>query len=152
MSVEISVMTYGHPLWDETISFAENCSWKAGPHLAKMMRNKEFLETERVFAASEGDEIIGYCTFAKKDELPDDSEYTPFIGFVFVDEECRGKRVSERMINAASDYARSIGYEKIYIMSGEHGLYEKYGFVKISDFKTVYGTEDQLFQKTLGME
>ena len=37
MSVAISVMTYGHPLWDKTISFAENCSWKAGPYLAKMM-------------------------------------------------------------------------------------------------------------------
>ena len=45
MSVEISVMAYGHPLWDKTISFAENCSWKAGPYLAKMMRNKEFSET-----------------------------------------------------------------------------------------------------------
>lgn len=36
-----------------------------------------------------------------------------------------------------------------YIMSGEQGLYEKYGFVKMGDFKTRYGTEDQLFQKTL---
>lgn len=78
-----------------------------------------------------------------------DAPYTPFIGFVFVDERSRGERVSERMINAASDYARSIGYEKIYIMSGEQGLYEKYGFVKIGDFKTIYGTEDQLFQKGL---
>ena len=149
MSVEISVMTYGHPLWDKTISFAENCSWKAGSNLAKMMRNKEFSEAGRVLIAIEDDEIIGYCTFAMKDELPDDAEYTPFVGFVFVDEESRGKRASERMISAASDYARSIGYEKIYIMSGEQGLYEKFGFVKIGDFKTVYGTEDQLFQKTL---
>ena len=149
MSVEISVMTYGHPLWDKTISFADNCSWKARSYLAHKMRNKEFAETERVLVASEGEEIIGYSTFAKKDELPDDVEYTPFIGFVFVDERSRGKRVSERMINAASDYARSIGYEKIYIMSGEQGLYEKYGFVKIGDFKTIYGTEDQLFQKRL---
>ena len=113
------------------------------------MRNKEFSETERVIVASEGDKIIGYCTFAMKDELLDDVKFKPFIGFVFVDEKSRGKRVSERMINVASDYARSIGYEKIYIMSGEQGLYEKYGFVKIGDFKTVYGTEDQLFQKTL---
>ena len=28
--MEITVMTYGHPLWDETISFAEDCAWKAG--------------------------------------------------------------------------------------------------------------------------
>ena len=81
--------------------------------------------------------------------MPDDAPYTPFIGFVFVDEKSRGKRVSERMINVASDYARSIGYERIYIMSGEQGLYEKYGFEKIGDFKTVYGTENQLFQKKL---
>ena len=147
--MKISVMTYGHPLWENTITFAENCSWKAGTYLAKMMRNKEFSETERVIAASDGDAIIGYCTFTMKDELPDDAEYTPFIGFVFVDEGSRGKRVSERMINVASDYARSIGYERIYIMSGEQGLYEKYGFVKIGDFKTIYGDEDQLFQKGL---
>ena len=31
----------------------------------------------------------------------------------------------------------------------EEGLYEKYVFVKIGDFKTRYGTEDQLFQKSL---
>ena len=43
-----------------------------------MMRNKEFSETERVIVASEGDKIIGYCTFAMKDELPDDVKYTPF--------------------------------------------------------------------------
>ena len=92
--MEISVMTYGHPLWDKTISFAENCSWKAGAFLANMMRNKEFSETERVIAASEDGKIIGYCTFAMKDELPDDVEYSPFIGFVFVDEGSRGKRVS----------------------------------------------------------
>ena len=147
--MEISVMTYGHPLWDKTISFAENCSWKAGAFLANMMRNKEFSETERVIAASEDGKIIGYCTFAMKDELPDDVVYSPFIGFVFVDEGSRGKRVSEHMINAASDYARSIGYEAIYIMSGEQGLYEKYGFEKIGDFMTIYGSEDQLFQKVL---
>ena len=126
MSVEISVMTYGHPLWDKTISFADNCSWKAGSYLAHKMRNKEFSETERVLVASEGEEIIGYSTFAKKDELPDDAPYTPFIGFVFVDERSRGKRVSERMINAASDYARSIGYEITVISRGADVLVTDY--------------------------
>lgn len=27
-----------------------------------------------------------------------------------------------------------------YILSGEIGLYEKYGFVKIGDYKTIYGS------------
>lgn len=40
-------------------------------------------------------------------------------------------------------------FEKIYIMSGEIGLYEKYGFVKLGDYKTVYGSVDQLFVQTI---
>ena len=145
--MEITVITNGHPLWDQTISFAETCSWKAGPYLAKKMRNNEFAEVERVIVATENDSPVGYCTFSLKDELPEDSEYSPFIGFVFVDENCRGKRISEKMIAAALDYAESNGYETVYILSGESGLYEKYGFEKIRDVGTIYGTVDHLFQK-----
>lgn len=32
---EIYLMTAEHTYWKETISFAEKCSWKAGPFLAK---------------------------------------------------------------------------------------------------------------------
>ena len=145
--MEITVITNGHPLWDQTISFAETCSWKAGPYLAKKMRNNEFAEVERVIVATENDSPVGYCTFSLKDELPEDSEYSPFIGFVFVDENCRGKRLSEKMIAAALDYAESNGYETVYILSGESGLYEKYGFENIRDVGTIYGTVDHLFQK-----
>ncbi len=145
--MEITVITNGHPLWDQTISFAETCSWKAGPYLAKKMRNNEFAEVERVIVATENDSPVGYCTFSLKDELPEDSEYSPFIGFVFVDENCRGKRISEKMIAAALDYAESNGYETVYILSGESGLYEKYGFENIRDVGTIYGTVDHLFQK-----
>ena len=147
--MEIVIMTYEHSFWDKTVAFAETCSWKAGPYLARMMRNRAFRGPDRVIAAIEKDQVVGYCTFAEKDELPEDSGYTPFIGFVFVDEKSRGKRISEKMIAAASDYAKAIGYETIYLMSGEHGLYEKYGFEKIGDFKTIHETTDQLFQKKL---
>lgn len=147
--MEIVLMAYGHPLWEKTMAFAEQCSWKAGPYLAKMMRNHEFREPERVVAATEENEIVGFCTFSRKDELPEDCEYTPFIGFVFVDEGSRGKGISEKMIAAAADHAKAIGYDAIYLMSGEQGLYEKYGFEKIGDYQTIFGTVDQLFQKRL---
>ncbi len=90
--MEISVITNNHPLWDETILIAENCSWKAGPYLAQRMRNNEFEETERVIVAAENNKPVAYCTFSLRDELPETSEYTPFIGFLFVDETCRGKK------------------------------------------------------------
>ena len=53
------------------------------------------------------------------------------------------------MIHKVSAYARELGYEKIYIMSGEIGLYEKYGFQKLGDYETIYGSVDQLFVKSL---
>ena len=146
-AINIELMTFGHPLWNETISFADSCSWRAGHYLAERMSKNDFSETERVLVAIENEKIIGYCTFSLKDELPDDSPYSPFIGFMFVDEGSRGKRISERLINAAIDHARTVGHKTIYIMSGEQGLYEKYGFEKVGDFKTIYGSVDQLFQK-----
>ena len=87
-------------------------------------------------------------SFTENDELPEEYKFTPFIGFVFVDEPYRGKRLSELMIQSAILYARELGYEKIYIMSGEIGLYEKYGFEKLGDYETIYGSIDQLFVKS----
>ena len=148
--MEITLIHQGHPLWEKTIAYAESCPWRAGPFLAKMMRRNGFLPWERVVAAREDERIIGFCTFTGKDELPDTYPYSPFVGFVFVDEGYRGRRISERMIAAAAAYAKELNYETLYLMSGERGLYEKYGFEKIGDFLTIFGTTDQLFQKRLG--
>ena len=146
--LEIYEITQGHRYWNRTIDYAENCLWRAGKFLAEKMRNNEFLSWERVFVALINDRIVGYCTFAEKDELPDKYTFSPFIGFVFVDEKYRGNRISEKLIKKATDYAINLGYKKVYIMSGEKGLYEKYGFEKIGDFETVYNSVDQLFVKT----
>ena len=133
-------------LKDAVISYAENCSWGAGKELARLMREDGFKEWERVFAACENGEIAGFCTLTERDEMPPEYPSTPFIGFVFVDERFRGRRVSEKMIKSAIGYADEIGFEKVYIMSGEVGLYEKYGFTKIGDFETIYGGTEQLFE------
>ena len=138
-------MQKGHILWNKTISFAQSCSWKAGPYLAERMKENAFKDWERVVVAVEDETIVGYCTLSERDELPEEYEYSPFIGFVFVDERYRGKRISEKMIRQILSYAKSIGYRTVYIMSGEQGLYEKYGFEKIGDFHTIFGTTDQLF-------
>lgn len=147
--MEIRLIRQGHPLWEKTIVFARNCSWRAGPFLAKRMMDNGFLAWERVIVAADGENIAGYCTLSEKDELPDGYPFTPFIGFVFVDERYRGKRISEKMIGLALRYAKDLGYRTVYVMSGERGLYEKYGFMKMGDYETVYGTTDQLFQKAL---
>ncbi len=110
--------------------------------------NNDFDTWERVFIACVNGKVAGFCTFAEKDELPKEYQFTPFIGFVFVDEPYRGNRLSELMIQTAILYARELGYEKVYIMRGEIGLYEKYGFEKLGHYKTIYGSIDQLFVKS----
>lgn len=142
---EIDPMTRGHKYWDETVSLAEQCSWKAGPYLAEKMKRNEFAEWERVFAACADGKVAGFCTLTAKDEQPPEHEFTPFIGYVFVDEQYRDQRLSERMLQSATSYAHDLGYEKVYIMSGEIGLYEKYGFEKLGNYETIYGSVDQLF-------
>lgn len=143
--IKVYLMTEEHKCWKETISFAENCSWKAGSFLAKRMIENEFQEWERVCVICVNGELAGFSTFTENDELSEQYGFTPFIGFVFVDEKYRGRRLSERMIQSIISYAKGLEYEKIYIMSGEIGLYEKYGFVKLGDYETIYGTIDQLF-------
>ena len=60
-----------------------------------------------------------------------------------------GNRLSEQMVNAACNVAKEQGFSAIYLMSGEVRLYEKYSFTKVGDYKTIYGSVDQLFSKTL---
>ena len=143
--MEIHTMTNTHKKWERTAAFAEKCSWGAGKKLAELRRKDFFKDWERVFAAFEDDEPVGFCTLTEKDELDPKYPYTPLIGFVFVDEAHRGKRISEKMIGAVLEYAKTIGYDKVYIMSGEKGLYEKYGFSYMGDFESIYGGKDQLF-------
>lgn len=149
-NIEIHLMTASHELWKATADFALNCSWGAGGLLAKLMYENIFVEEERVLVALVDGKIAGFCTYSRKDELSDEYDFTPLIGFVFVDEKYRGNRLSEGLIQAACDYASDLGHQKIYIMSGEKGLYEKYGFKLLGMYKTIYGTEDQLFVKSIG--
>lgn len=150
--MEIYSMRQGHERWDETIAFAQKSEWSAGPYLAKMMRENRFLDWERVFAAFEDGQPVGYCDFTEYDEMPKENGFSPFIGFVYVDKAHRGHRISEKLIARAVDYARELGYSRVYIMSGEHGLYEKYGFEKIGEYKTIYGDVDGLFVLPLSGE
>ena len=140
------MMKQGHPLWERVIDFASQCSWMGGPSLAKRMQNNRFLDWERVFAAVTDDKIVGFSVFCEKGGMPEELDFTPFIGNVFVDEAYRGRRISELMIARIKIYAKELGYQTVYLKSEHRGLYEKYGFVKVGEFTPVVGPADQLFR------
>ena len=146
--LSILLMDQKHPFWYEASEYALKSSWSAGPYLCRMMRSYSFKDWERVILAVDDGKFIGYCTFTEKDEMPEDQPYSPFVGFVYVDEAHRGNRVSEQMIEKALLYAKELGYKDIYLMSSEEGLYEKYGFEKMGEFRTIFDTADQLYRKS----
>lgn len=82
------------------------------------------------FAALDQGKICGYCTLAARDCIPGIT-YTPFVGYVFVEEGYRGHRLSQRLIQAALQEAKRLGYPAVYLISDHEGLYEKYGFVPV---------------------
>jgi predicted N-acetyltransferase YhbS len=142
--LDIKAIRFGDVLWETVINYAENCSWGAGQFLAKQMKENRFIDWERVFVATDDSRICGYCTLAKTDCIPD-VDYTPYIGYMFVGEEYRGHRLSQQMIKQALEYAKTLGFTKVFIVSGEKGLYEKYGFSKIADKKDFWGRDEQIF-------
>ena len=141
---EILMLSPEHPLWLPTADYAAACSWRAGPYLSKQMQTNGFSGWERVFIAVKEDKIMGYCTLASRDCIPD-VEYTPYIGFVFVGEAYRGERLSEQLIRAVLTYAKTLGFSTVYLVSGERGLYEKYGFVKQEEHRDQWGNWEQIF-------
>lgn len=129
----IQALTSADAAWATVAAYAEACSWSAGPLLARNMRSESYRDWERVFAAvTEGGDIAGYCTLAARDCLPD-VPYSPYIGMVFVGEPYRGHRLSERLLRSASDYAASLGFSRVFLVSDHAGLYEKYGFLKADE-------------------
>lgn len=115
--------------WNKYAKKISEVSWRAGTSLAEKMNNRFFSDWERVIVGISGDELACFCTVSKEDGLTDNS-FTPFIGYVFVGETYRGKRVSEQLLSYTETYLKELGFQSIYIVSGEIGLYEKYGYKK----------------------
>ena len=119
-------------LWNKLIDYANSCPWSAWQILAQKMNENKFLDWERIFVATENGDIIWFCTFTKEDWIPN-CDYSPFVWFMFVDEKYRWNRISEKLINEVENYAKTLDFVKLYIVSDHKWLYEKYWFEKIDE-------------------
>jgi len=66
---------------------------------------------------------------------------------VFMEEDYRGKRLSEKLLAAAAGYAKAIGFHEIYLTTWHQGLYEKYGFAKIYEKEVREGYSEGIYRK-----
>ena len=91
---------------------------------------------------------MGMVSIMKTDYYPLPEIY-PWVSCVFVEEDYRGHRISEKMISYANEYAKTKGFDKTYIPSEHMGLYEKYGYCYIKDIVNCGNGTDRLYVKEL---
>ena len=145
--VQIVRVTKDTPFAEEFLQFVENCSWtEVRDHIAGLIRNWEFTDWETMFAAVADGRIVGMTSLLKTDYYPL-PEIFPWVSCVFVEKECRGRRISEKMIAAANEYAKSLGFEKTYVPTEFMGFYEKYGYSYVKDVVNYGGGTDRLYVK-----
>ena len=138
-------LTASDPLWETAMAYARRCSWGAGPYLAGMMEENAFSDWERVvLGMDEQGNPFGFCTVVREDCIPDPAMY-PLIGFVFIDERCRGRRLSQNMIEFASEYLKDQGFRQVYLGSDHVELYEKYGFHPVMTYMSHRGVEETAY-------
>ena len=142
--MNIKKLNQNEKLWQELIDYANNCDWETWPILAQKMEENNFLDWEKVFIAIDDEKIVWFCTFTKEDWVPD-CDYSPFVWFIFVDDNYRWKRVSEKMINTVEEYAKTLNFEKLYIVSDHKWLYEKYWFKKCDEKVDELGRVESIF-------
>ena len=144
----IKTITQNDNIWNEVKDYAQSCSWRAGKALARAMERNSFEDWERVIVAVSDEKICGYCTVEKTDCIKN-VPYTPYISFVFVGEEYRGNRLSQRLIEYAMNYLRCVGFEKVYLISDHENLYEKYGFSVVDRKIAPWGEEEKIYMLVL---
>ena len=147
----IHTISNANPLWLPVADFAETCSWDACKRMAGFMRESKFNDWERLFVAEENGVFRGFCALIKPQAFPG-AEYSPLIKWLFVSEEYRGHRLSQKLIEASEKYAKELGYGQVYLNTWHNGLYEKYGFVKLCDKEVRNGYSERIYEKKIGTE
>ena len=134
---------------DRLLKFVEDFSWEeVKEHILRMLRNWEFRDWETMFVAMADGQVVGMASIMKTDYYPL-PEIFPWISSVFVAEEYRGHRISEKMIAFANEYAKENGFDRTYIPSEHIGLYEKYGYRYLKDIVNYGNGTDRLYVKEL---
>lgn len=129
-----------HKFWLAKIGKSD---WRAGKYLFNLLSDGQFKklcgEKSTVFLLTQNDDLISFCTFAEKDDIPD-TNLTPWIGFVYTFPSFRGKRRIGKLIEHIYQLAKVQGVKQLYISTDQKGLYENFGF---SFFTTLKECHDE---------
>ncbi|MFZ6624184.1 GNAT family N-acetyltransferase [Vagococcus fluvialis] len=149
MSISFELLDANNKEWNNVANQISQVSWRAGKSLSEKMHSNYFTDWERVIVGRNNEgKLTSFCVVSKKDGLTDNT-ISPFIAYVFVSEEYHGYRLSEELLNIAVNYLKEQQFKVAFIVSGEIGLYEKYGYKKLKNRTTIHGDIENLFEKHL---
>lgn len=106
------------------------CQWDAGKLLYSMLLEGKLEQMTgkdpKVLLLVEGDALISFCTYAKKDDIQP-TELSPWMGFVYTFPQYRGNRYVGLLFDEVTRLAKEAHVSDVYISTNHIGLYEKYG-------------------------
>lgn len=148
---KITILPIGNKTVDcsDIIDWAKTWDWSVGETVARRLTKKEFTDWETAFAITVKEQYIGLCILEKKDSWGTDlpTTLTPFITVLYIDPKYRGQRLSETLLQVASDFTRTLGFDIVYLISNEKGFYEKFGFEQFAQTVTLAGTIESIYKK-----
>lgn len=134
------------------ISQIKACDWRAAAFLAELLEQERFENVlgkgGKLFLMADNDRLAGFATLTPKDCIEDDRLF-PWIGFVFVCPEYRGRRYSGVIIDAACQDAKEQGFDRVFLATDHIGLYEKYGFEYVETRTDVYNDQSRIYMRII---
>ena len=125
------------------------CGWDAGEFLCQMLEDGTYAgfigEGSEVLLLTDGDKLVSFCTYAKKDDIPD-TDLTPWVGFVYTFPEYRGHHYVGLLFAEADRLARKAHVNEIYVSTNHVGLYEKYGASFLTTLKDEKGADTRIYR------
>ena len=136
-----------YPQWEAIASFIADNDW--GRSLGRMMQENRLQDWEKVFVLKEGTAVTGFCCVLENDHMPSVS-LTPWIAYVYVRAEYRGKQLSGKLIRAAEAYLKELGYSQAYIGTTDHEyVYARYGYRVIGEADDYKGRHTKILCRQL---
>lgn len=134
---------------NQLIQYAKSCSWQStGQYLAELLENHEFDASEKIFAAIENQDIVGFAGLVKE-SCADDLKLYPWLDFLFVDERYRNRGIARRLIEHIFKAAKAENVSHIYLCTVSHTeMYMRFGFHTL--YKTKINANDDCF--VMGIE
>lgn len=124
------------------IEYARACSWRGtGQYFADLLEDGELENSERVFVAVDNDNIAGFVGLIEE-SCVDNTEYSPWIDFLFVDEAYRKQGIARMLIEHTLIDARRDNIDNVYLCTTSHEeMYKKFGFHTLYKTKINGGDE-----------